>query len=213
MNLNKYLDTSFPNLKLQKPLFYSWSNGLRFEIGPESMPTMRDAEKSILNLEYFKEALDRAVKLFEYTFNKDDKIILVCQRYARNKQKIKKRSFCLHAINNLKLKKMESFKLRNLYPEDEYNTKKEHWHRVAVHLKRDEMDYIRILKRLTLFDFGANGPEVYFINQTKNLIFNLYDDRGLDIIASEKKDLKNIYQKFNNWILDYDRKKIDALFR
>ena len=130
MNLNQYLETTFPNLKLQKPLFYNWHNSLRFEIGLESMPTM-----------------------------------------------------------------------------------KEHWHRLVIHTEVSEVNYKRILSRLVYLDFGFAGPEVYFVNKTKNIIFNLYDDRGLDIIASEKKDLKNTYQKFNNWILDYDRKQIDALFK
>ena len=213
MNLNKYLDTSFPNLKLQKPLFYNWKNGLRFEIGLESVPTMKDPEKDIVNLEYFEKALERAIKLFKYAFHDNDEIIIVCQRYSKNREKIKKNSLFLRAINNLKTKGIESFKLRNLYSEDGYGTKKEHWHRIAIHLNTSEVDYTTILKRLTYLDFGAVGPEVYFINKTKNIIFNLYDDRGLDIIASDKKDLENTYQKFNKWILDYDRKQIDALFK
>ena len=213
MNLNKYLETFFPKLKLQKPLFYNWQNSLRFEVGLESMPTMKDREKGIINLEYFEKALDRAVELFKYSFDNDDEIIIVCQRYSKNRQKIKKYNFCLLAINSLKSKKIESFKLRNLYSIDSYDTNKEHWHRLAIHLKVEEVDYINILNRLVYSDFGNDGPEVYFINKTKKVIFNLYDDRGLDIIASEKKDLKDTYQKFNNWILDYDKKQIDALFK
>jgi len=212
MNLNKYLDTFFPNLKLQKPLFYNWKNGLRFEIGLESMPTMNDYEKNIVNLEYFEKALERAVQLFEYAFHTNDEVIIVCQRYSKNRQKIKKNSLFINAINDLKLKDIESFKLRNLYIEDGYDTKQEHWHRIAIHLNTNDVNYKTILKRLTYFDFGASGPEVYFINKTKNIIFNLYDDRGLDIISTDKKNLENIYQTFNSWILDYDRKQIDALF-
>ena len=214
MNLNKYLETFFPELKLQKPLFYNWQNGLRFEVGLESMPTMKDREKNIINLEYFEKALDRAVELFKYSFDNDDEIIIVCQRYSSNRQRIRKKNFCLTAIENITSKKIESFKLRNLY-EDDYETKKEHWHRIAVHLKVSEINYCLILNKLIYLDFGGYGqtPEIYFINKTKNLIFNLYDDRGLDIIATEKLTLENTYQKFNNWILEYDRKKIDALFK
>lgn len=213
MNLNKYLETFFPNLKLQKPLFYNWQNGLRFEVGSELIPTMKDSEKDIINLEYFDKALDRAIELFQFSFDSDDEIIIVYQRYSKNRQKIKKNNFYLRAIDNIKSKKVENCKLRNLYSTDSYETNKEHWHRLAVHSKANEINYKRMLNRLIYLDFGFAGPEVYFINKTKNIIFHLYDDRGLDIIASDKKDLESIYQKFNHWILDYDRKQIDALFK
>jgi len=213
MNLNSYMDTFFPKLKLQKPLFYNWKYGLRFEIGLESLSIMKDSEKGVLNLEYFQKALNRAKELFQYVFDEDDEMILVCQRYSENRQKIKKYSFCFTAIKNIKQKKVESFKLRDLYVEDGYDTKQEHWHRIAVHLRTCELDYTDILRRLTYTDFGAYGPEVYFIHKNKNIIFNLYDDRGLDIIAAQKEDLEDIYQKFNSWILEYDRQEIDRMMK
>lgn len=66
-----------------------------------------------------------------------------------------------------------------------------------------------------MLDFGGYGqtPEIYFINKIKNNIFNLVDDRGLDIIAKDKESLVDIYSKFNSWILEYDREKIDLIFK
>jgi len=43
-------------------------------------------------------------------------------------------------------------------------------------------------------------------------MFHLYDDRGADLVASEKSAIKDTYVKFNKWILDYDREKIEAVF-
>ena len=56
------------------------------------------------------------------------------------------------------------------------------------------------------------NKEVYFINIDKKLIFHMYDDRGLDLIAADKESLKSIYEKYNDWILDNDRKKIQKQF-
>ena len=53
---------------------------------------------------------------------------------------------------------------------------------------------------------------VYWLNPRNNVIFYLYDDRGLDVISNTKENLKQVYLKFNNWILDYDREKIDCTF-
>ncbi len=44
------------------------------------------------------------------------------------------------------------------------------------------------------------------------MIYNIYDDRGLDIIAKEKTILTELYTEFNHWILDYDRDKINKIF-
>ncbi|MFD1206338.1 DUF3885 domain-containing protein [Sporosarcina contaminans] len=46
----------------------------------------------------------------------------------------------------------------------------------------------------------------------KKMIYHLYDDRGCDIIAVNIEDLRELYEKYNDWILDYDRERIDLLF-
>ena len=66
-------------------------------------------------------------------------------------------------------------------------------------------------------DFRIRSPaisgECYFINKSKEIIINLYDDRGMDVIATNKNKLKDLYHNYNQWILDYDRDKIDKLFK
>nr|WP_246187573.1 DUF3885 domain-containing protein [Ornithinibacillus caprae] len=45
------------------------------------------------------------------------------------------------------------------------------------------------------------------------MIYHLYDDRGCDVIASNKEDLYSLYKECNKWILDYDRVEIDKVFK
>jgi predicted Ser/Thr protein kinase len=40
----------------------------------------------------------------------------------------------------------------------------------------------------------------------------MYDDRGLDIVGINKKTLEPYYKKYNTWLLDYDRGKMDKIF-
>jgi hypothetical protein len=40
----------------------------------------------------------------------------------------------------------------------------------------------------------------------------MYDDRGLDVIASDKDALRGLYHDFNAWILDHDRARIREIF-
>lgn len=40
----------------------------------------------------------------------------------------------------------------------------------------------------------------------------MYDDRGLDLISADKESLRSFYEKYNDWILDNDREKIQKQF-
>ena len=50
------------------------------------------------------------------------------------------------------------------------------------------------------------------MNPRTNVIMHMYDDRGLDMIATTKPALVSVYREFGIWILDYDRDQIDNLF-
>lgn len=85
------------------------------------------------------------------------------------------------------------------------------------------VNYRNILKAISNRDFQGRYPEldnytpfsskqIFFINIDKKLIFNMYDDRGLDVIGVDLKTIKALYHKHNDWILDYDHKRIDNQF-
>ncbi|WP_407676688.1 DUF3885 domain-containing protein [Planomicrobium stackebrandtii] len=42
--------------------------------------------------------------------------------------------------------------------------------------------------------------------------FHLYDDRDCDILAADKEDIRFLYNEYNEWILNYDRKEIGSSF-
>lgn len=50
---------------------------------------------------------------------------------------------------------------------------------------------------------------VYFINLNRKTIFHVYDDRGCDLLATSLETIRDVYVKYNEWILDYDRKETD----
>jgi Domain of unknown function (DUF3885) len=101
-----------------------------------------------------------------------------------------------------------------------YNNSKDDIYNVALlKLKANKIHYENILTAIANTDFPPRQPrfkfmssvEIYFINTTKNLIFHMYDDRGLDIIAPDSKTLKPVYTKFKDWILEVNREKIDKM--
>lgn len=209
MKLSEYLEKYFPGLEIKQPLFYNWDYGIRFEIG--YLDVWQDKKRGILNDLYLKTAFVRAKKIFEFLFKPEDEVIVVCQRYSDGRQKIKKRSFCYRNIKHYS--SVESVKIRNLYDDCEPVRKKEHWHRKVFYTQCKYIDYMDFLYRSIRYDFGFGGVEVYFINVTRHLIYNNYDDRGLDVIASNVEVLRPLYEKYNEWILDYDRERIDKIFQ
>ena len=56
------------------------------------------------------------------------------------------------------------------------------------------------------------GWETYFVSRVSGIVFHMYDDRGLDIIAPDAAAIRPIYTNFDDWVLDYDRERIDAVF-
>lgn len=80
----------------------------------------------------------------------------------------------------------------------------------------NNLDYKHLLRSIGNLDMGIHPnivEECYFINTKKNIVFHMYDDRVLDIVADSIEILRPLYEKYNSWILDYDRKQIDSLFR
>ena len=73
--IKNYMKNRFKNLILESPLFYSWSVGVRFEIGSANVWIVDKQNR--VNEKYFTEALNRAVAIFDFIFKDDDDIIFV----------------------------------------------------------------------------------------------------------------------------------------
>jgi len=205
----QFFQDNFAGLKLRKPLFYSWDCSLRFDL--------QDEYKSADNEKYFVEVIRRATTIFETTFEPSDKLFFVFKDYRNRREKIRPANYAFRQID--KLEKSEIFYTREkvvYYPDDEYNV-------ALVCLTANRINYKNILTAIANTDFPSQQPrldnrgvftskEIYFVNIGKRLIFHIYDDRGLDIIAADKEILRPILEKHNDWILDYDREQIDKQF-
>jgi len=201
----KFLNSKFEGFEILKPLFYSWNISLRFDL--QVGETNTD--------EYFRIVQKRANTLFESVFNSNDEIFLVLNEFKRRKRKIRVRNFVFSQVKNLEKDKIGYRRLSRLYDVDKFDR----WNQGIIKTTMGQVNYKNILAAIGHQDFPAREPrldlfggftskEIYFINIEKSLIFHMYDDRGLDIIASDVKTLRPIYEKYNDWILDDDRKTI-----
>jgi len=53
---------------------------------------------------------------------------------------------------------------------------------------------------------------VFLINVTKDIIMFIYDDRGCEVITKNKETIRNVYEKYKEWIPYYERESIDKVF-
>lgn len=211
MQLNEYMKDKFPNLELRSPLFYSWDIGIRFELGVEWK-----SEYDYPNSPYLLGCYKRSITLFEALHSPTDDIFIVVDVNDYDKGKNIKRK-----LNNFSpfVEKSLLYKLNHsifpyIFPEDDeegtYKT-----HRFTLKCKTSDFKYIPLLKAICNQDLGIKPSmfhRVYFININKNTIFHVYDDRGCDLLATSPETIRDIYKRYNDWILDYDRPEIDKVF-
>ncbi|MDN3617187.1 DUF3885 domain-containing protein [Vibrio gallaecicus] len=80
-----------------------------------------------------------------------------------------------------------------------------------------ELNIKPIIQACIDYDFGDRGStlagQLFIINCDKDLMFHLYDDRGLDVAASSKWALEDLYRTKNQLLLDYDKQYMDSLLK
>ncbi|QHJ69938.1 DUF3885 domain-containing protein [Planococcus halotolerans] len=212
--LQSFMDQSFNSLELAPALFYAWEPGLRFEI---SNPKLSYAEPG-----YLAQAFERATALFDAAFNEDDEILFVTDLITgRNNSFIRKKPLNVYqkyikqpqALYKLQLEDIQ------LSEFDEGNIKVR---RFSYACRKKDIRYPQLLQAICYQDFNhpsiitsyqGSSAQVYLINVSRQLIYHLYDDRGCDIISADKEGIRFLYEQYNDWILDYDREKIDAVFK
>ncbi|SFS56852.1 DUF3885 domain-containing protein [Paenibacillus sp. 453mf] len=212
MSVDQYMKDHFPSLILRPPLFYSWDIGIRFELGD---PHLYDVDKN----QYMDRVYSRSIELFKELFVKDDDLLLVTNAYFAYKLKnqIKKVNLYRRYIKNRQI--LWNLKL-NVIPDifaepDEIPDEDNKTYRFQIACKVSDLDYLNLIKAICNKDLGTKPSikhDVFFINLGKGIIFHIYDDRGCDVVSNSTSVLKNIFIKYNDWILNYDRESINKIF-
>ena len=213
MNLADFMNENFSNLELKVPLFYNWEIGIRFELGVNY-----DRENNKENSPYLQGVYYRAINLFESLHPQDDEIFMVANvnDYGDGATFNRKlQIFSRYVQEKSTLKQLKHVTIPYVYPEDDEDDKYK-THRFILKCKTSDIKYIPLLKAICNNDTGIKPSihhDVFFINIKNKTVFNIYDDRGCDLVASSSETIKDIYDKYNDWILDYDRNKIDQVFK
>ncbi|TCC99192.1 DUF3885 domain-containing protein [Pedobacter hiemivivus] len=207
--VSDFMSAHFNNSKIRSPLFFNSRYGLRFDLQCGEIGTD----------EYFHTAVLGAQQLFEEAFSEKDSVMLYLVDFKWKRRKLRFSNYCFKQIERLTEDEIEYHIVRGLY-ESENNLDIRNV--ALIKVLRNSINHIGVFTAIANKDFSRQpgldkygflgSKEVYFINLDKQIIFHMYDDRGLDIIASNIEVLKSVYFKFNHLLLEVNRNEIDKNF-
>jgi hypothetical protein len=187
---------------LKQPLFYNSKYGLRFEIGTPDISTFTD--------EYFENAMYRISSLYEDIFLQESNLYVIIESY-RSKDEYDKINWKLpkNIRDCFLTSKLDICNETYLSEDDEC---------IMIHsyikTRVQDFNYMELLKGITGKEIGripSIDETIYISNDSLDIVFLYYDDRGADIVSKDITLLESIYNHRNDWILDYDRKKITEM--
>jgi hypothetical protein len=187
-DLPEFMFSQFNRVDFGGNLFGQWPVGIRFEIGIKQV--------------------DRVAQLFNFVFGKSNDFVLVSQDWE---------------IDGTATEQFSLFETQGIF-----YTQPAQFHAVEVS-PFDESEYRLTWTCLSPQDFNAvrlfqaianreqeGVPKissgVYAIDPRAKLIMHMYDNRGLDLIATKIETLQLIFDRFRAWILEYERQKIESRF-
>ncbi|HEY2468544.1 MAG TPA: DUF3885 domain-containing protein [Terracidiphilus sp.] len=188
-DLPQFMFAHFNRVDFGGDLFGQWPFGIRFEIG-------------------FKQ-VDRAEETFHAAFAKETDCVLVSQDWDTGISPATKftQLFATPGIFPIEPTEVQSLRV-SPFDETPYRLS---WTRTSP------LDF----NAAAMFKGIANREQkgspkissgVYAIQPSTKIIMQMYDDRGLDVIAVDVDQIRPLFQCFRDWILDNQRHRIESRF-
>jgi len=200
-------------VKFMNENFYDlWMDiNVRFELGE---PYQNGSEERINQVNY------RVNSIFDFIFDKDEEIYL----YIKDPQ-IESDIMFGNTTPNYLYELLNEFKLE----EDIYIEYDEDYDEAGntIQLTREflvkilysrvrNIPYKEILSGIANYEQGREPSivqSIYFVSISREIVFYMYDDRGCIAYSKAKENLKPLYTKYNEWIVNYWREYIDSIFK
>jgi hypothetical protein len=189
-NLSEFMFSHFNRVDFGGDLFGQWPVGIRFEIGISQVY--------------------RASRLYELAFAKAANCILVSQEWMEGTE-IARRATPLFSTQGIFPTKLSELQTVDISPFDEAEYRLT-WTRFQP-FTFDAVCMFQSIANREQAGSPAISGKVYVIDPSNCVIMHMYDDRGLDIIATELDTLRPLFETFNEWVLDNQRHRVDFRFR
>lgn len=204
MDLRAFIESTFCGKAFERPLFYAYEGGLRFELSEGG---------TAINQVFV--ALKKAEEICQSIFQGQESIGVCLRFFGPEKFLTAKAEF-----RELKNAQIEIPGERCIWTvrapeEDELDEgAEEYWHHVAFLAPKALL--VNFLWCSFVQDFGRISPrpgfQVYLFSIEKQLLMWPYDDRGMDVVGPNHEALRGLYFEFGKHLLDYDRPTMAAVF-
>lgn len=98
--------------------------------------------------------------------------------------------------------------VRNLAKLDDWDDEFCIRNRIVCYSDGKGFDYIDLIER----QISEKGYNISFISFQNECILSVYDDRGCDIVFSDKEKMKEFYNKLKPYFLEYDLDEMERRF-
>lgn len=204
MNLRDKIERTFQGKAFARPLFYSCPGGLRFEL----------SETGGI-IEQFLTALRKSTTICSDIFA-DAETLVVCLRTHSGSHGFMHRA----AIRTFRSAGVDIPPERSIWSEEidveEWYCEEEPEYWINIAFEAPITSLQAFLWCALAKDFGAIEPnphcDVYLFNLPKQVMVFPYDDRGMDVVGLNAPLLSQLYERHNQYLLDYDRSTMDVTF-
>lgn len=202
-----YFDIS--SLDIKKLNFGSVKNTIHLNLSGDKYQLLEDG--NTINKAYFLSVYENAINIFEDLFSPSDSINLVHVVYVYNEPY--KKTNIIKKFSSLTIDELSCFKEYIKKNGDDNILCEEFSYKCSI----KDIKYKKLLKAISNQDFKGLVPninqnhsfsEIYIINNTKNLIYHLYDDRGLWLAFNNNEDYERYSKKYCHLILDLDNEEV-----
>ncbi|WGI20374.1 DUF3885 domain-containing protein [Amylibacter sp. IMCC11727] len=196
------LEQTFGRHDFPNGMFYEFDFGLRFELG---------GEISFANpIRRFLQAHSRANEIAQFVFKPSKELYAVTVCWG-NKEGTSSDLSRLGGIFPKFNKNNYDFAIDE--SSEEVGEDVDYWflNQITEPEQITELLWLDIASEMMIMP-AADGHSTFLVDFDNAVAVNAYDDRGMDVIAMNKQKLAGAYKKFNDWLLDYDRKEMDTMF-
>ncbi|MGA3344492.1 MAG: DUF3885 domain-containing protein [Terracidiphilus sp.] len=188
-DLPEFMFSHFGRVDFGGDLFEQWPVGIRFEIGIEQV--------------------DRAAQLFNFAFSKARACVLVSQDWTDDGNPAQRYTpfFKTPGIFRTEATQFQTVEV-SPFEETGYRLT---WTCALL----QDFDAARMFQAIANREqpgFPKISSGVYVIDPSARIIMHMYDDRGLDVIATELPTLRSMFERFSEWILENCRHKVEFRF-
>ena len=215
MTIQEIIKSNYSNLLASNHQSIYGEYNIRFDLGGELKNGTRKRVKQVV---------DRAIEIFKQTIESEE-ILIVIEEYNSSffDRESSNKDYLYSLLNKAKLKKFAGPFEQTYFEIDSYGNKNElifedklECDLLIGKMFQNELQPKKIIEGIANLEMGFEPSipqDVVFFCPLSTNGLHIYDDRGCDIWSNDKEKLRLIYQRLNDWILEYNRKEIDESFK